>query len=578
MYGHLGFLEANLQILTPRINHEIVVFSTIVAITVLTLSAIILINHFSTEKTKEKALLAIADQSGGSRLDRGDADESASPMSMAFVKCLIASAQAKAVPLAPLRRILERLLDAGVADAEIPNRLMAAAGLLEELRSSLVNWQDGGPGHEHIRLEALAFVDRGDFESASEVLRRGRERGWTFPLATCREEAEFHAREAKIEHLQLRYTGAAENYATAAALVADIGGNETWRYLIEQARELCEDGREFGRHENILLAIEIYHRALGLTTRERTPLDWAATKHHLGGALLLLGERAKETGPLREAVEAYLAAIEEWTSDRAPHDWAKAQNNLGHALQMLGEQENDLKRLRHAAEAYRAALTGHTKESAPFEWVQAYNRLGDTLAVLGVEEGNGECLKEAVSAYREALDGINREYAPLDWAMTQNNLGKALEALGKSETGTGLLQQAVAAYQAALEERSRDFAPSIWAAANTNLGNALVTIAERENSNVKLEEAATAYREALAARPLENAPMDTAMTHINLAYTLGALWNRTRNRQALDEALQAVEAALGLIKALGGVEHLSTVELARETILAAMAHRDTAAA
>jgi len=105
------------------------------------------------------------------------------------------------VPLAPLQTILAKLIDAGVAEAEIPNRLMTAAGQLEALRSSLANWQDEGPGHEQIRSEALAFVDGGDLDSASEVLKRGREAGWTFPMATGREEAEFYAREAMIEHL-----------------------------------------------------------------------------------------------------------------------------------------------------------------------------------------------------------------------------------------------------------------------------------------------------------------------------------------------------------------------------------------
>jgi len=135
----------------------------------------------------------------------------------------------------------------------------------------------------------------------------------------------------------------------------------------------------------------------------------------------------------------------------------------------------------------------------------------------------------------------------------------------------------VEAYRAALEERVHGLASFNWAATNTNLGNALVTIAERENSNTKLEEAASAYRASLAAGLPDGAPLDTAKTHINLAYTLGALWNRTRNRQALDEALRAVEAALGLIKENGVQEHIPAAELARETILAAMGHREAGA-
>jgi tetratricopeptide (TPR) repeat protein len=577
--GYFGFVEANSQILSAKINHEIMVLSGVVTFTVLFFCVFISINHFKSKKIKEKSLPLIADQSGKSHPERGDPND---PMLMEFVKDLIASAQSKSVPLAPLQTLLAKLIDAGVSDAEIPNRLLVAAEQLEALRASLANWHDGGPGHEQICSEALACVDSGDFYSASEVLRRGREARWMFPMATCHEEAEFYAREAMIDHMQLQFCAAAEKYANAGALVADAGGNDAWRFLIAKARELCEDGREFGTRENMLLAIEIYHRALGLVGREQSPLDWAETKLNLGDALLLLGESNKDSKPLREAVEAYLAALEEWTLDRAPLDWAKAQNHLGNALQRLGEQENDPERLRQAAEAYRAALAECTKENAPFERAQACNRLGDILAVLGVEEGDGERLKEAVKAYREALDGVDRKLAPLDWAMTQNNLGKALEALGESETGTGtgtgLLHQAVAAYQAALEERCRDLAPSSWATTNANLGNALVEIAERENNNAMLEDAASAYRDALKARPAEDSPFDTAKININLAYTLGALWNRTRDRQVLDEALDAVEAALGLIKQIGVREHIPAAELTSETILAAMGHRAAKAA
>ena len=554
------------------------VLSGIVTFTVLSFCVFISINHFKSQKIKEKTFRFIADQSGESSSERGDPDD---PTLMAFVKDLVASGQSKSVPLAPLQTLLAKLIDAGISDAEIPNRLLVAAEQLEALRASLTNWHDGGPGHEQICSEALACVDSGDFYSASEVLRRGREARWMFPMATCheevesysKEESEFYAREAMIDHIQLQFCAAAEKYANAGALVADAGGNDAWRFLIAQAHELCEDSRAFGTRENMLLAIEIYHRALGLVGREQSPLDWAETKLNLGDALLLLGESNKDSKPLREAVEAYLAALEEWTLDRAPLDWAKAQNHLGNALQRLGEQENDPERLRQAAEAYRAALAECTKENAPFERAQACNRLGDILAVLGVEEGDGERLKEAVKAYREALEGVDRKLAPLDWAMTQNNLGKALEALGESETGTGLLHQAVAAYQAALEERCRDLAPSSWATTNANLGNALVEIAERENNNAMLEDAASAYRDALKARPAEDSPFDTAKININLAYTLGALWNQTRDRRVLDEALDAVEAALGLIKQIGVREHIPAEELARETILAAMGHR-----
>jgi hypothetical protein len=56
-------------------------------------------------------------------------------------------------------------------------------------------------------------------------------------------------------------------------------------------------------------------------------------------SLLRLGERESGTVRLEEAVAAYRAVLEERTRERVPLDWAATQNNLGNALQALGERE-----------------------------------------------------------------------------------------------------------------------------------------------------------------------------------------------------------------------------------------------
>jgi len=105
--GYFGFIEANSQILSAKINHEIMVLSGIVTFTVLFFCVFISINHFKSKKIKEKILPLIADQSGESSPERGDLDD---PMLMAFVKDLVASAQSKSVPLAPLQTLLAKLI------------------------------------------------------------------------------------------------------------------------------------------------------------------------------------------------------------------------------------------------------------------------------------------------------------------------------------------------------------------------------------------------------------------------------------------------------------------------------------
>jgi tetratricopeptide (TPR) repeat protein len=569
MGGSINFFEADLHSLFAKINFEVIVLVAVVAASVVILCIFVVKNLFGSRSRRAGLLPAIAprdcdpgsgDGEPGLSLDR-------SAEAPAFIKHLAAAARAKGVPAPALETIMARLIDAELPDAEIPARLLAAADQLETLRSSLTNWSGLAPDHERICSEALACADRGDLDAAGEVLRHGREACWTLPLEASRLEAEFYAREAMIDHVQLRFRGAAQKYACAADLVMEHAGVEAWGYLIGQARELCDDGREFCRRESLLLAVEVCHSALGLVPREQFPREWAVTKHRLGDALSALGERSQDPEQLQEAVNAYLAVLEEWTREGAPADWAQAQKDLGKALQMLGEQEGDRERLRQAALAYHAALTEWTGESALPERARIQKRLGDVLAVLGIEEGDAERLAEAASAYCEAIEGLSREITPLDWAMIQNNLGNVLLALEEMEAAPGRLHQAVAAYQAALDERV--LSPSSFAVASNNLGNALVAMGEREDCSAVLERAASAYRAALAAQPADAAPLAAAKTHMNLAYTLGALWNRTRNRQMLDEALASVEAALGLTEEAAVAEHVPAA-LAREAILAAM--------
>ncbi|MEI4878548.1 hypothetical protein, partial [Klebsiella pneumoniae] len=78
--------------------------------------------------------------------------------------------------------------------------------------------------------------------------------------------------------------------------------------------------------------------------------------NNLGNAFAELGRRESGTARLELAVEAYQAALLESTRDRVPLQWAATQNNLGTALATLGERESDTVRLEHAVEAYHAAL------------------------------------------------------------------------------------------------------------------------------------------------------------------------------------------------------------------------------
>ena len=279
-------------------------------------------------------------------------------------------------------------------------------------------------------------------------------------------------------------------------------------------------GEREGGTERLEQAVRAYRAALEELTRERVPLDWAATQNNLGTALCTLGERERGTERLEQAVAAYCAALKEYTRERVPLDWATTQNNLGAALCTLGERERGTERLEQAVRAYRAALEERTRERVPLDWAATQNNLGNALQALGKRESGTERLEQAVAAYRAALKEYTRERVPLDWAMTQHNLGAALTLLGEREGGTERLEHAVAAFRAALKESTRERVPLDWAATQNNLGNALQALGKRESGTERLEQAVAAYRAALEERTRERVPLDWATTQNNLARAL----------------------------------------------------------
>ena len=124
---------------------------------------------------------------------------------------------------------------------------------------------------------------------------------------------------------------------------------------------------------------EISKKPLKEYTRERVPLDWAATQTALGIALKDLGEREAGTARLEAAVTAYREALKEQTRERVPLNWAMTQHNLGIALMRLGERENSTARFEASVMAYQEALKEYTRERGPLDWAMTQSSLGKAL-------------------------------------------------------------------------------------------------------------------------------------------------------------------------------------------------------
>jgi hypothetical protein len=91
-------------------------------------------------------------------------------------------------------------------------------------------------------------------------------------------------------------------------------------------------------------------------TRERVPLEWAATQNNLGNALATLGERETGTARLDEAVEAYREALKELTRERVPLRWAISTGNQGVAFMLLADQRDDARMAATAVNQIEQAL------------------------------------------------------------------------------------------------------------------------------------------------------------------------------------------------------------------------------
>ena len=145
-----------------------------------------------------------------------------------------------------MQAVLAKLGEAGIPDHEILARLDVAADELIDLRAQLARLMNDRPEFAAIRKQALALIDRGELDAARTTLGRGREAARTLREDVSRNEAEFLADEARIDHLQLAYRAAAEKYSEAATLVAPFDRHGEWEYLMQQGSELDGTGPNSG--------------------------------------------------------------------------------------------------------------------------------------------------------------------------------------------------------------------------------------------------------------------------------------------------------------------------------------------
>jgi hypothetical protein len=127
---------------------------------------------------------------------------------------------------------------------------------------------------------------------------------------------------------------------------------------------------------------------------------------------------------LQQAEERFEAALQERTRDRVPLDWAATQSALGDTLAVMGTDDPDVATLRRAVDAYKAALQVRTHDRWPLEWAATQNRLGNALLLIGARDDE-KSLHDAVATYQAALEEFRQRSAFAGVVTTQRNLARA---------------------------------------------------------------------------------------------------------------------------------------------------------
>jgi len=104
-----------------------------------------------------------------------------------------------------------------------------------------------------------------------------------------------------------------------------------------------------------------------------------------------LGVRENSTDQLQQAVAAYREALKEYSRDKVPLDWAATQNNLGTALRALGAPEQDPSQANQffsaAIVAFQGAIEVYQSAQAEYYLQIAQNNLKKTKALLVARQG-----------------------------------------------------------------------------------------------------------------------------------------------------------------------------------------------
>src|SRR3954470_6669006 len=228
-----------------------------------------------------------------------------------------------------VRTALDILGEANIPPERLPAKLVEIAERFKALQATAAAQPGDDPKITALKAEAQTAISVGDFAKADQLLAEVEQLQTAALDRLALNAAETSAQRGQVALTRLRYSEAAQHFASAVSRIPSGHEDRRLAYLEQEADALYRQGDEFGDNTALRSAIERQRQILALRPRERVPLEWARTQMNLGTALWALGERESGPGRLEEAVAAFRAVLQERIRERVPLAWAATQNNLG---------------------------------------------------------------------------------------------------------------------------------------------------------------------------------------------------------------------------------------------------------
>ncbi|MCK1500786.1 hypothetical protein [Bradyrhizobium sp. 188] len=471
-------------------------------------------------------------------------EQAQQPLVDGFAALTTEIARSKGIDPVPLRAILVKLGEHDVPDAAIPDRLIALADKLNELREGLKSsaLYDLKP----MKDSALALLEQGDFSGAYAELDRGRLVAQTRRHEVSKYEAEFLADQARVLELQISNLAAADKYRQAAALVSDEP-HSAFQYLSKQANALQNEGEQFGNNDALRAAIAVWRSAKELSPFESDPENHRKAHNNLGSAIYALAHREPTNDNLFEVVAMNREVLARDTRESAPKYWGAAQANLGSALLVIGERELGTAKLIESLDRFREALKTVSREERPADWAGIQSNTGNSLKLIAQRQRSEHYFGESIEAYREALTVLDETMAS-QRAMTLMNMATAFSDLGQlRSTQPEPFEQAIKELQNALTLIPKDRYPILWATAKHNIGTARNSLGIVTGDLFHYRDSILVNTEALTVYTREHAPLQWALCQWGIGLALSKVAAKTRNIEDVITAVDVLAEANSII-------------------------------